>query len=106
MTATSKDSVLSFLSRLSNQKVKAFERFERERAIERDKVASVAAERDRDREGGRVSSNGYGISATRLLLSLFQLLSLISYFFLISFSNGDSWKLTLSLVRIYFFLSD
>lgn len=53
MTATSKDSVLSFRSRLSNQKVKAFER--RERAIERDKVASVAAERDRDREGGRES---------------------------------------------------
>lgn len=55
MTATSKDSVLSFLSRLSNQKVKAFERLERERAIERDNVATVAAERDRDRSGERES---------------------------------------------------
>ncbi|CAN6938931.1 unnamed protein product [Brassica oleracea] len=58
MTATSKDSVLSFRSRLSNQK----------------------RSRSGGREGGRVSSNGYGISATHLLLSLFQLLSLISRF--------------------------
>ncbi|CAN6936439.1 unnamed protein product [Brassica oleracea] len=59
MTATSKDSVLSFRSRLSNQK---------------------CCSGKRSRSGGRVSSNGYGISATHLLLSLFQLLSLISRF--------------------------
>ncbi|CAF2065633.1 hypothetical protein Bca4012_102263 [Brassica carinata] len=59
MTATSKDTVLSFRSRLSNQKRKEIEI---------------------GREGGRVSYTGYGISATHLLLSLFQLLSLISRF--------------------------